>query len=263
LLPFFDNEAIVNILIVHFLLSIRFLALIMTASVFALPSFPNPARFWLAVMLSVAVVPSLDIEIPMLLLQNWTSVILVSGREFLIGAAIGFISSMPVYAMQFSGFLDSTLMGFNMMSIFDPLSLSQASVLAQMKYLLSVWFYLHWDGHILLLRALSESVTLVPPGLGSWGGADQIPWLEWLGMAFSIAVRISLPIFGSVLLSEVGLGFVARTVPQMNVFILGIPIKIGVGLVVLLTILPSCVDIFHGEIERTVEWALEGIFFWR
>jgi flagellar biosynthetic protein FliR len=132
-----------------------------------------------------------------------------------------------------------------------------------MKYLLAVWFYLHWDGHILLLQALSESVKLVPPGLGSWSGADQIPWTEWLGDAFNIAVRISLPIFGAVLLSEVGLGFVARTVPQMNVFILGIPIKIAVGLVVLLTVLPSCVDIFHSEIDRTVEWALEGIFFWR
>jgi flagellar biosynthetic protein FliR len=263
LLPFFENEAIINVLIVHFLLSIRFLALILSASVFALPSFPNPVKFWLAVALAIAVTSVKDVEIPMVLLGNWVSVFIVAGREFLIGAALGFISSMPIYAMQFSGFLDSTLMGFNMMNIFDPLSSSQVSVLAQLKYMLAVWFYLHWNGHMLLLQALSESVTLVPPGLGSWGGADQIPWLDWISRAFVIALRISLPIFGAVLLSEVGLGFVARTVPQMNVFILGIPIKIGVGMVVLLTVLPSCVDIFHGEIERTVEWALEGIYFWR
>ncbi|MDR3331735.1 MAG: flagellar biosynthetic protein FliR [Synergistaceae bacterium] len=263
MLPFLANEAIVNILIVHFLVSVRIMGLLFTASVFLLPSFPNPVKFWLAVGLAVAIMPTLDAEVPMILIGNWVSVFAIAGRELLVGSAIGFISSMPLYAMQFSGFLDSTLMGFNMMNIFDPLSASQVSVLAQMKYMLAVWFYLHWNGHMLLLQALSESLKLVPIGIGSWAGADQVPWTDWIGRAFIIAAKISLPIFGVVLLSEVGLGFVARTVPQMNVFILGIPIKIGVGLIVLLTVLPSSVDIFHSEIEQAVEWALEGIHFWR
>jgi flagellar biosynthetic protein FliR len=91
----------------------------------------------------------------------------------------------------------------------------------------------------------------------------MFPWIDYLQRAFLIGMKISLPIFGSVVLAEVGLGFVARTVPQMNVFVLGIPLKTAIGLFVLLTILPSTVDLFHGEIESAVIWALEGIHFLR
>jgi Flagellar biosynthesis pathway, component FliR len=261
--PYSANEAAVQLIFFHLLVSIRFLAMFTTASAFMLPSMPQAAKFWLAAALALSVTPALDLQAPTLLLDSWTFVFVLGVREFLIGAAIGFVSSLPLYALQISGFLDSTFMGFNMMNVFDPLSSAQVSVLAQMKYLLAIWFYLRWDGHILLVQALAESVRLVPPGVSMWDSAHFIPWIDWLQRAFMIALRISLPILGSILLAEVGLGFVARTVPQMNVFILGIPIKIGVGFVVLLTILPSSVDIFHGEIERAVRTALEGIHFLR
>jgi Flagellar biosynthesis pathway, component FliR len=64
-------------------------------------------------------------------------------------------------------------------------------------------------------------------------------------------------------LAEVGLGFVARTVPQMNVFVLGIPLKIGLGLILLLTVLPLTADVLHEEVEKSVEAALKGAFLWR
>ena len=261
--PTLANEALVNLIVVHFLVSIRFLALLLTASTFLLPSFPNPARFWLSVMLAVVVTPMVEIEIPTVLLSSWLYIAIMGVREFIIGAAVGFISSLPLYAMQVSGYLDSTLMGFNMMNMFDPMSSTQTSVLAQLKYLLAIWFFLHWDGHVLLIQALSESIKLVPVGSGTWGGAVGLPWIDWLQRAFVIALQLSLPIFGAILLAEIGLGFVARTVPQMNVFILGIPIKICMGFFLLLTLLPVSVDVFHAQIERAVLWALEGIHYWR
>jgi flagellar biosynthetic protein FliR len=261
--PFTLNDAYVNLILIHLMVSIRFMAMILTASVYMLPSLPNPIKFWLAVMLALIVTPVADVSVPGVLLQNWQYLFIMAGREFLIGAAIGFISSMPLYALQISGFIDGTLMGLNMMNIFDPLSESQTSALAQMKYMLAIWFYLHWDGHLLLANALAESVRLVPIGVRMWGMPDTLPWLDWIQRAFMTAMKISLPLFGAILLSEVGLGFVARTVPQMNVFVLGIPLKICMGLIILLMVLPTTVDIFHGEIERAVEWALEGIHFLR
>lgn len=261
--PFITDEPTVSLILIHFMVSLRFLAMIFTASVFMLPSMPNPVKFWLSVMLAIIVTPIVNVTVPAPLLGSWTYLFIMAGREFLIGASVGFISSLPLYAMQTSGFFDSTLMGFNMMNIFDPLSASQISVLAQMKYLIAVWFYLHWDGHMLLVQALTESVKLVPVGIGMWNSVAEMPWLDWLGQIFVIALKLSLPIFGAVLLADVGLGFVARTVPQMNVFVLGIPLKICMGFFVLLTILPSSVDLFHGEIERAVEIALKGIHYWR
>ncbi|GHV28873.1 flagellar biosynthetic protein FliR [Synergistales bacterium] len=261
--PFALNEQFVNIILINFMVSIRILALFLTSAAFTFPSVPNQIKFWLSVALAVAVTPLVNVNVPGILLGNWVGIFVMGGREFIIGAFLGVISSMPMYALQASGSIDGMIMGFSMMNMFDPMSQSQASVIAQIKYLLAVWFFLHWDGHFLLLRALIESVRLIPPGVSLWINAVNIPWTDWLQRMFVLALRLNLPICGAVLLADVGLGFVARTVPQMNVFVLGIPLKICVGFFVLMSVLPSCVDIFHAEIEPAVTYALEGLFFWR
>ncbi|MDR0649654.1 MAG: flagellar biosynthetic protein FliR [Synergistaceae bacterium] len=262
-LPLAGDQALVSLMVIYFMVSVRFLALIFTASVFMLPSFPNQAKLWVSVMLSVIVTPLADVSIPTALLGDWVYVLLMTAREFLIGASIGFISSLPLYALQASGYVEGMVMGFNMMNMFDPLSSQQSSVLAQVKYFLAIWFFMRWNGHILLVRALAESLTLVPPGPGAWPGAGGVPWLDWLQRLFLMAMSLSLPVLGAVILADVGLGFVARTVPQMNVFVLGIPLKICVGFLVLLAIIPSAVDVMHAEVERAVEYALSGIYYWR
>ena len=261
--PFIASDELVNVILIHFMVSIRFLAMISTSAAFMLPSFPNQAKFWLSVLLSLIATRYADVQIPAVLLGGWMYVFVLTAREFLLGASIGIISSFPLYALQTSGYMDGMLMGFNMMNMFDPLSASQTSVVAQIKYLLAIWFFLHWNGHVLMIQALVESVRLVPPGVAMWSRGVSLPWADFLQRIFITALRLSLPIFGSVLLADVGLGFVARTVPQMNVFVLGIPLKISVGFFVLLVVLPSGVDIFHGEIESAVEYALSGIHFWR
>ncbi|MDR1514108.1 MAG: flagellar biosynthetic protein FliR [Synergistaceae bacterium] len=263
MLPFVGAEALVSLILIHFMVSVRFLAMIFTASVFMLPSFPNQAKLWVSLMLALIVTPLANVSVPTVLLGNWLYVFIMTVREFLIGASVGFISSLPLYALQASGYVDGMIMGFNMMNMFDPLSSQQSSVLAQVKYFIAIWFFLHWNGHILLVRALTESVNLVPPGTAMWTGAKDVPWLDWLQKLFLIAMSLSLPVLGSVILADVGLGFVARTVPQMNVFVLGIPLKISVGLLVLLAVIPSTVDVIHAEVERAVEYALSGIFYWR
>jgi flagellar biosynthetic protein FliR len=263
MLPFLTDEAYVNVILIHFMISVRILALLLSASVFLVPSVPNTVKFWLSVAIAVIVAPAVNASVPEAALGSLYMLALMAAREFLIGAALGFLSGIPLYALQTSGFIDGTLMGLNMMNIFDPTSQSQVSVLSQMKYMLAIWFYLHWDGHLLLIRALVESVRLVPVGISVWGAPDVRPFIGWMQSVFVIAMKISLPIFGAVILAEVGLGFVARTVPQMNVFVLGIPLKIAIGLFVLVTVLPGTVDILHGEVESAVSLALGGIKFLR
>lgn len=261
--PFMPNEVLIQNILVHLMISIRFIALLLTASALMFPAAPNTVRFLVSFVLALIVTPYVDVAVPLAVFGSWQYVIVMGIREALIGASVGFISNMPIYAMQFSGFFDSTVMGFTMMNIMDPTMNAQVAVLAQLKNMIAIWFFLRWNGHMLLVQGLVESVRLVPPGAGMWGAVGQFPWLGWLQSAYVIALRLSLSVIGSVLLAEIGLGFVARTVPQMNVFVLGIPLKITIGLFVLMTVLPSTVDIFHKEIERALVWALEGIHYWR
>lgn len=261
--PFMENETIVQTILIHLMTSVRFLGVFVTSPLFMLATIPNPVRYWLSFILALIVTPLVNNAIPTVLVGNWISVFIMGGREFLIGASIGIVSSLPIHAMQISGFMEGTFIGLNMMNMFDPLSREQMSVLAQMKNLLAIWFYFHWDGHLLLIQALSESARLLPIGLGDWGAAGDIPWSDWVQRAFVMAFKISLPVFASTMLAQIGLGFVARTVPQMNVFVLGIPLKIAIGFIVLVMVLPTSVDLMYPEIERAVEWALMGIHFWR
>ncbi|MDR0764411.1 MAG: flagellar biosynthetic protein FliR [Synergistaceae bacterium] len=263
MLPFLTGNAYVSLMVMHFMVSVRMLGLIMSASVFMLPSVPNTVKFWLAIALSIVIIPASGASITGIAMTSVPLMILMAAREFLIGMVIGFASSVPLYALQTSGDIDGTLMGLNMMNIFDPTSQTQVSVLAQMKYMLAIWFYLHWDGHILLVRALAESLKFMPVGVPLGGGFEGIPLVDWAQKIFVLAMTISLPIFGSTILADVGLGFVARTVPQLNVFVLGIPLKIAIGMFVLLTVLPGAVDVFHREIESAVSWALENALFLR
>ena len=259
----FDNSTVL-ILLVHLMVSVRLLGLFIASGVFTVPSLPLPIRFWLSVAIAVAVTGSLNLSIPVALYSSPLFILSMVAREFIIGGALGFFAGLPLYALQMSGFFDGTLMGFNMMNMFDPLSETQSSVMAQLKYVLAIWFYFHWNGHFLLLQGLVESFKLIPLSHGEWGvPISGLPWGIWLQRAIVMALRLSLPLLGAMLLAEIGLGFVARTVPQMNVFVLGIPLKIGVGLLLLVAVLPLTADVFHAEIEKSLEFALEGAFLWR
>jgi SAM-dependent methyltransferase len=85
----------------------------------------------------------------------------------------------------------------------------------------------------------------------------------WMQQALVLAMRMVLPFFGALLLADVGLGFVARTVPQMNIFVLGLPLKVALGFFLLRVVLPMSIDLLHGEVERVVETALGILQVWR
>lgn len=258
-----ESANLVNLVFVYLLVGIRFLGMLYTSAAMMSETVPEPVRFWLAFMLALIVVPLVDIKISTALLGSWVFLFILAVREFVIGAAVGFFVGLPIYAMQASGYFDGMQMGLSMMNVFDPMSQGQVNLLGQVKYLLAVWFFFHWDGHLLLVQSVRQSLEIVPVGIGELGLITKIPWGRWLQNMFEVALRMSLPIMSSLLLAEIGLGFIARTVPQMNVFTLGIPLKIGLGLILLIVVLPMMVDVFHTEIEKALRMTLEGISQWR
>jgi flagellar biosynthetic protein FliR len=80
---------------------------------------------------------------------------------------------------------------------------------------------------------------------------------------FMLGLRMVIPFYCSLLLADIGLGFLARTVPQMNIFVLGMPLKMGLGFIVLTMVLPLLVDTLQEELEPLMEWALRHLMGWR
>ncbi len=258
-----DITALSSLILVYVLFSLRFAGLLFSSPPFVAASLPMPLRFWLAFSLGVIALPG-GVETPSLqLLQAPLGILLVCLKEFLVGMGFGFLSGLPLYALQIGGRVIGMQMGFGMVNVMDPMSQTQVPIIGQFSFIVGMWFFFFWDGHLLLVQAVRESLKLIPLGSPFLWFRDDPNLGTWLQHLFIISLRMVLPFFGTLLLADVGLGFVARTVPQMNVFVLGLPLKVGLGFFLLMVVLPLMVDLLHSEISKALLFGLEKMALWR
>ncbi|MGG0411531.1 flagellar biosynthetic protein FliR [Peribacillus simplex] len=157
-------------------------------------------------------------------------------KEALVGLFIGFAAYMILSAVQIAGGLIDFQMGFSIANVIDPQTGAQSPLMGQYLYTIALLFLLSTNGHHLLLDGIFYSYQFIP--------IDQlfVPFgdhtlIEYLAKAFMIAFQMSIPVVGSIFLVDVTLGILARTVPQLNVFVVGIPVKIIAGLVVIILVM--------------------------
>lgn len=173
--------------------------------------------------------------------------------EVLVGFIIGFLTQLVFGAFQLAGQIMDMQMGFGIVNVVDPQYGIQIPVLGNFKYILALLFFLTIDGHHLLLEGLVRSYELIPLGTMSISGSIYKYIFELAGGMFVTALKVSLPVVAALFITDLALGVVARTVPQMNVFIVGLPLKIGVGLVLLIVVLPLYIWLFGVVFERLFE----------
>lgn len=174
--------------------------------------------------------------------------------EILIGYTIGFIIYILLGAIQLSGQLMDMQMGFGIVNVVDPQTGTQIPLLGNLTQTIALLVYLAVDGHHYLLQALAQSYKLIPV-LGFSIDSSFIRLLiEITVYMFIIAVKIAAPIIIAVLTTDIAMGFIARTVPQMNVFIVGLPLKILVGLLALFFMLPIYIWVYSYLFARFYEY---------
>ncbi len=150
---------------------------------------------------------------------------MVSGGEVVLGLLMGFCGTIMMAAIETAGHIVDMKIGFGMANVINPQYGHPSPILGIFKYLLIVLVFLGIDGHHLFVIALSESFAIVP------AGAAFIPraWAQiGLGAASGMlrtALILACPVWASALIVDFALGVIARTVPQMNVFVVGMPVK--------------------------------------
>ena len=169
-------------------------------------------------------------------------------REALIGMLFGFITGILFYAIQFAGHFISFQMGFAMVQVIDPQSQERVPIIGQFYFILSILLFLLINGHHLVLNVLVESFSIVPIGTGVLSRELTGSLTLIGGRVFVLAMKIASPILVTLFLTDVMMGIIARTVPQMNVFFVSLPLKIGLGLTLLVMTLSS----FPWLIEKLV-----------
>jgi flagellar biosynthetic protein FliR len=170
--------------------------------------------------------------------------------ELVIGGIIGFGFAALFWAIRMAGDIVGLQMGFAIVNVIDPNSSNQVSLIGEFKYILALLILLVIDGHHLMITALVDTYHLIPIGTAHFGDDAFNQIIRLTATIFVTAVKIGAPIMITLLLTDVALGIVARTVPQMNIFIVGFPLKIGIGFLILGASLPLLAQLFSRALTQ-------------
>jgi flagellar biosynthetic protein FliR len=187
---------------------------------------------------------------------------LLLAREIMIGMIIGFVMNFIFVGHQIAGRFVDIQMGYGMANVVDPVSSISTSILSRFKGLLAIAIFLSIDGHHLLIQAIHNSLDLVPFEPALIGGAVYEGLLELSAGIFVISMKISAPVVVSLVLADVGIGIMARIMPQMNVFIVGFPVKILLGVGMLIVSVPMVIRMFESllyELNQDLTMILRSI----
>ena len=225
-------------LVVVFLVSLRLGALFLLAPGLGAIQAPGPFRVFLVVALAAALVPLVPIPAHAQLIAGSPGALLSSAlNELVVGALLAFGLFAAFGAFMVAGRAIDVQIGFGVASLLDPVSRTHGPLIGTALNLAGVAVFLAADGHHLLLRGLALSFERVPPG-GTLPGFDLGAVAAQFGVAFSLGLAIAAPVLALLLLIDLGLSVMSRTMPQWNVFFVSMPAKIFAGLVVLALSVP-------------------------
>jgi flagellar biosynthetic protein FliR len=155
------------------------------------------------------------------------------GGEVIIGIVIGYATRLFFTALEVAGHMMGFQIGFGIVNVIDPQTSAQVSIISQFENIIVILFFLSTGAYYMFLKGIVESYSLIPPlGLTFSKPIVQII-VSLFSSIFLIAIKLSAPVMASGLFAVIALGLVARTVPQLNIFIVGMPIQIGLGLFML------------------------------
>ncbi|MDR2577426.1 MAG: flagellar type III secretion system protein FliR [Chitinispirillales bacterium] len=178
-------------------------------------------------------------------------------KEALVGLAVGFASSFLFTAVQFAGRMVDTEMGFGFVEVVDPFTEEQVTVLSQFQVILFTILFLLINGHYFMLITVQRSFDLIPLFSAVFPTGPMTEHITGMvANVFILGFKLAAPVFVTLFLTQMALGIVARTVPQMNIFFVGLPLKIFVGILTMLIVLPMLASLFR----RMAEWIIQDIW---
>jgi flagellar biosynthetic protein FliR len=214
----------------------RILGLVMLTPVFANTAVPTPVKIGLGVFITLVVAPTLP-PLPDIALGSWQG-LLILVQQMLIGMAIGFIMRIVFTAVDAAGEVVGLQMGLGFASFFDPQSAAQTLVVARFLNLLATLLFLAVNGHLLIVNVLVGSFQSLPISPQPLAAAGFYAVAAYGSTILSLGLQLALPLVAILLMTNLALAILTRAAPQLNLFAIGFPITLGVGLIALDLTLP-------------------------
>jgi flagellar biosynthetic protein FliR len=210
----------------------RVVAMLAFAPAFSAQTVPVTVRLYLAVAIGAVMGAQISPAPP----PQFATVglyMLAILRELAFGAIIGFGVGLLFETVRFAGDVLDVQVGLAQATALDPTTQNQAAIISRAYYFVALVLFLQLDGHHWLLAGLHRSFELIPLGEPVYQAKVTELLVGLVGAIFTVGLRLGAPVMAAVFLTDLAFGFIARVVPQMNVFLVGIPAKLMVGLGVL------------------------------
>jgi flagellar biosynthetic protein FliR len=227
---------------------IRVLAVFSALPLFNRRNVPLRVRIALAAFITVTAQPSLP-QMPVVPLDSAIAVMLVI-QQVLIGVTIGFAVRLVFAAVEYAGELIGLQMGLNFAASFDPVSAGQITATSSFFATMVAWIFIALNGHLIVISAVVNSFQSFPVGPEPFAFLRKTLPHRWGAEIFATGLWIALPIITMLLFVNLVLGFISRVASQIQIFAIGFPITLGVGLAGLYYIVPALEQPFLMTLER-------------
>ena len=235
------------------LILVRVSAFFVSVPLFSYRTIPSQLRIALAIILSWMMYYSIGVGTEAIPIDG-TYLLLVI-KEACIGLMIGLIAYIILSAVQIAGGFIDFEMGFAMANIIDPQTGAQTPLMGQFFNFLILFVLLAINGHHLILDGIFYSYQYMPidqffPNFGDGNIVEFV--ITAFASAFAIAFQMSAPIVATLFLVTMALGITAKTVPQLNIFVIGFPVKIAIGFLVLIISMGVMIEVMEKLIEMMI-----------
>ena len=174
-------------------------------------------------------------------------------QQLVVGLSLGFAVRIVFAAVEFAGELIGLQMGLNFAAFFDPMSGGQATAVARFFGTSVAFLFIVVNGHLLVIGAVAQSFHAFPVGGEPFAFLRQAQPQAWGAEVFRLGLWIALPLVAMLLFVNLVLGVISRVAQQMNIYAIGFPMTIGVGLIGTLLTLPLLQQPFTMARERMLE----------
>ena len=221
-----------------------------------------PTQIKAAFAFSIAVVLYPVVNTPVDIPPDVWNYALMLCEEVLIGWLIGFVAAAALASINMAGKVMDMQVGYAVVNVMDPTSGQQIALIGSFMYNLAILIMLVVNGHHMILSALAESFNIVPLATAVYNVQLSSLIVDVTGAIFLTGMKIAMPVTFAILLVNVGMGILARTMPQMNIFVVGIPLHLFMGTGVLMMVMPFFVlflDVVFNAMYRDIAIAIKAM----
>lgn len=226
----------------------RILALVATAPLLGNPSVPVRVKLGLAVMITVLVMPLVEKSLPQIDPASGVGFAILL-QQVLIGIAMGLVMRIVFVAVEMAGELIGLQMGLGFAVFFDPQNSGQIDIVGRFLGVIASLAFLAIDGHLIMIALISQSFSTLPIGLEGMTNATFTTLANWGGEIFKSGLQLSLPVLTALLITNLALGILTRVAPQLNIFAVGFPLTLSIGLLVMALSMPFYAPILEHLVQ--------------